>query len=165
MTLISIQHTVDKGYVNELYTQIYFRLKNCFYFLFTNKTFKNKISVFVVHTYVSPSCIYIHALVLTSLKMSRVVRKQTFWFPTWSDTNQAVQLQNIDRGLKFRVKKAEGLYFLCSKNKGADQLPGYSEADLRLCFRICKMLVFSRRGSNVSSTVFFLRSVCFICAF
>ena len=99
---------------------------------------------------------------VTKVKMSRVLRKQTFWFPTWSDTNQAVQLQKIDRGLKFRVKKAEGFYFLCSENKGADQLRGYCEADLRLCFRICKMLVFSRCGSNVSSIVFFLRSVCFI---
>ena len=39
------------------------------------------------------------------------------------------------------------MYYLCSENKGADQLRGYREADLRLCFRICKNLVFSRRGS------------------
>ena len=26
------------------------------------------------------------------------------------------------------------MYFLCSKNKGADQLRGHREADLRLCF-------------------------------
>ena len=37
---------------------------------------------------------------------------------------------------------------LCSENKDADQLHGYREADLRLYFRICKMLVFSQRGSN-----------------
>ena len=30
--------------------------------------------------------------------MTRVMRKPTFWFPTWSDTNQAVQLQKIARG-------------------------------------------------------------------
>ena len=41
----------------------------------------------------------------------------------------------------------EGLYYICSENKGADQLRGYREADLRLCFRICKNPVFSRRGS------------------
>ena len=29
------------------------------------------------------------------------MRKPTFWFPTWSDTNQAVQLQKMARGLKF----------------------------------------------------------------
>ena len=39
------------------------------------------------------------------------------------------------------------MYYLCSENKGPDQLRGYSEADLRLCFRICKKPVFSRRGS------------------
>ena len=35
--------------------------------------------------------------------MSRVMRKPTFWFSTWSDTNQAVQLQKIARGLKYRI--------------------------------------------------------------
>ena len=42
------------------------------------------------------------------------------------------------------------LYYLCSENKGADQLRGYRETDLHLCFRICKKPVFSRHGSNVS---------------
>ena len=65
-----------------------------------------------------------------------------FWFVTWSDTNQAVQLQKMARGLKFWIYNVEGSYYLCSENKGADQLRGYREADLRLCFRICKMLVF-----------------------
>ena len=41
-------------------------------------------------------------------------------------------------GLKFCIKKVEGLYYPCSENKGADQLRGHREADLRLCFRICK---------------------------
>ena len=71
------------------------------------------------------------------------MRKLTFWFPTWSDTNLAVQSQKMARGLKLRILKGEGLYYLCSENKGADQLRGYREADLRLRFRICKMLVFS----------------------
>ena len=53
------------------------------------------------------------------------MRKPTFWFPTRSDTNQAVQLQKMDRGLKFRIQKVEGLYYLCSENKGADQLRGF----------------------------------------
>ena len=75
--------------------------------------------------------------------MNHVMRKPTFWFPTWSNTNQAVQLQKMARGLKFRILKVEGLYYISSENKGADQLRGYREADLRLCFRKCKMLVFS----------------------
>ena len=68
------------------------------------------------------------------------MRKPTFWFPTWSDTNQAVQLQEMARGLKFQEE--EGLYYPCSENKGADQLRGHRESDLRLCFRICKTLAF-----------------------
>ena len=74
------------------------------------------------------------------------MRKPMFWFPTRSDTNQAVQLQKMARGLKIRIKKVEVLYYLCSENKGADQLRGPCEADLCLCFCICKMLVFSERG-------------------
>ena len=53
------------------------------------------------------------------------------------------------RGLKFRILEVEGLYYLCSENKGADQLLGYHEADLRLCFRICEKPVFLRRCSFV----------------
>ena len=37
------------------------------------------------------------------------------------------------------------MYYPYCDNKGADQLRGYREADLRLCFRICKKPVFSRR--------------------
>ena len=59
-----------------------------------------------------------------STLMSSAMRKPTFWFLTWSDTNQAVELQKMARGLKFRIKKVEGLYYLSSKNKGADQLHG-----------------------------------------
>ena len=39
------------------------------------------------------------------------------------------------------------MYYPCSENKDADQLRGNREADLRLCFRPCKLLVFSRTGS------------------
>ena len=63
--------------------------------------------------------------------------------PTRSDINRAVQPQKMARGLQFRIKKVEGLFYSCSENKGADQLRGYREADLRLCFRICKTLVLS----------------------
>ena len=62
------------------------------------------------------------------------MRKPTSLFPTWSDTNQAVQLQKMARCLKFRIKEVEGLNYTCSDNKGADQLRGYREADLRLRF-------------------------------
>ena len=76
-----------------------------------------------------------------------------------TDTNQAVQSHVMVSGLKLRILQVKGLHYLCSKNKGADQLWGYRTADLdqlwvyrtadlRICFRICKMPVFSRLGSN-----------------
>ena len=42
------------------------------------------------------------------------------------------------------------MYYPCSENKDADQLRGYREADLRLCFRICRLLVFPRGGSYIT---------------
>ena len=35
--------------------------------------------------------------------LSRIMRKPTFWFLDWSDTSQAVQLQEMASGLKFRI--------------------------------------------------------------
>ena len=51
----------------------------------------------------------------------------------------------IEDGKRFEISDlgSKGLYYPCSENKGADQLRGYREADLRLCFRICKNPVFS----------------------
>ena len=41
------------------------------------------------------------------------------------------------------------MYYPCSKNKGTtDQLCSYCTADLRLCFRISKLLVFLCSGSK-----------------
>ena len=45
--------------------------------------------------------------------LSRDVRKPAFWFPTLSDTNQAILLQKMARGLKVRIEKVEGLHYLC----------------------------------------------------
>ena len=67
--------------------------------------------------------------------------KTTIWVRTRSDTNQAVQAQKMDRGLKFWIKKVEEFCYSGSENKGADQ------RDLRLCFRICRLFVFSSKGS------------------
>ena len=75
-------------------------------------------------------------------------------FPTRFHTTRAVQSLNMARGLKFRIQEVEGLYYQCSENKGADQLRGYREADLRLCFSICKKPVFSRRGSYNKTGVY-----------
>ena len=40
-------------------------------------------------------------------------------FPIRSDTNRAVQSKKMARCLKFRIKEDNGLYYLCSENKGA----------------------------------------------
>ena len=68
--------------------------------------------------------------------------KPTMWFPNRSDTNQAIQAQKTAGDWKFWIKKVEELYYPSSENKGADQLRGYRETDLRLCFRLCRLLVF-----------------------
>ena len=49
-------------------------------------------------------------------------------------------------GYRLEISEVERrgiVLYLCSENKGADQLRGYREADLRLCFCICRTLVFS----------------------
>ena len=77
------------------------------------------------------------------MKWASLWENWSLGFPTRSDTNRAVQSQKMARGLKFRIKVGEGLYYPCNDNKDADQLRGYRKADLRLCFRICKNPVFS----------------------
>ena len=71
------------------------------------------------------------------------------WFLNRSDTNRPVQAQKRARSLKFRIQVEEELYYPSSENKGADQLRGYREADLHLCFRQGRLLVFPRGGSYV----------------
>ena len=45
------------------------------------------------------------------------MRKPTFWFPTWSDTIQAVQLQKMARGLKFSIRKKMDCTIRVAKTK------------------------------------------------
>ena len=74
--------------------------------------------------------------------LSLCMRKPTIWVPTKSDTNWTVQSQKMVRGWKFWILKVDELYYLCSKNKGADQLRSYC-----LCFRLCRLLSFPCGGS------------------
>ena len=76
------------------------------------------------------------------LCLSRIVRKPVFGVsdqvrhnPGCTATEDGLRLEILDLGSK--------LYYAYSENKDADQLRGYCEADLRLCFRICKKPVFS----------------------
>ena len=71
------------------------------------------------------------------------------WFPNRSDTNRPVQAQKIARSLKVE----EELYYPSSENKGADQIRGDREADLRLCFRLSRLLIFPRGGSFICTNL------------
>ena len=71
------------------------------------------------------------------------MRKRSIWVQTRSNTNRPVQSQEQARSLKFWIQEEERLYYPCKENKGADQLCSYCEANLRLCFRLCRLLVFS----------------------
>ena len=53
----------------------------------------------------------------------------------------------------FGLKKVEELFYPFSENKGADQLHSYCEADLRLCFCLCRLLVFPCVGSYKMASV------------
>ena len=54
-------------------------------------------------------------------------------------------------GQRLEISDLESMgIVLCSETKGADQLRGYREADLRLCFRTCK----SRFSHNEAHMIF-----------
>ena len=98
------------------------------------------------------NCWFSHAkahLVVTVKEKSCLVGKPSMWFPNRSDTSRPVQAQKRARSLKFRISVEEELYYPRSENKGADQLRSYCEAGLRLCFRLCRLLVFPCGGSNM----------------
>ena len=64
-----------------------------FVFAYAKKRFSHDVAHFMYKSY----------KYATSKYVSLVVRKPVFWFPTWSDTNQAVQLQRMARGFKFWI--------------------------------------------------------------
>ena len=76
----------------------------------TNAPFENKIVWLIM---MEKSALLIRGY------LSLNVRKPVFGV---TDTNRAVQRQKMVRDLKFRIKELEGLFYLCSENKGDDQL-------------------------------------------
>ena len=70
-----------------------------------------------------------------------------FW-PGLTQTRLYSHWRWLEAG-NFVFRKKRYCTIQVTKNKGADQLRGYREADLRLCFRICRLLVFSWRGSFI----------------
>ena len=72
--------------------------------------------------------------------MSFIVGNRSSGFPTRSNTKRAVQPQKMARGLKFRTKVAEGLYYPCGENKGADQLCGHPVFSQRDSYMILQIM-------------------------
>ena len=67
-------------------------------------------------------------------------------------------------GLWLEILDIEELYHPWIENKGADQLRSYCEADLRLCFRLCRLLVFPCGGSFIYLFIY-LFIYCKTCGF
>ena len=67
------------------------------------------------------------------------MRKPTMWFSNRSNTKRDVLTQKLETG-NFGFGKERNCTIHVAKTKA---LISTCEADLRLCFRICKMLVFS----------------------
>ena len=86
--------------------------------------------------------------------LSRLVGKPTMWFPNRSDTNQAVRSQKQDRSLKFQIYEEEEVYYLCSENKGADQLRGSFAVTAKL---IC-VFVFAYADCLAAAIIFLYSS-------
>ena len=81
------------------------------------------------------SCIF---LLKTGLYEPLREKNLPLGFPNSSNTNRAVQPQEMARGFKFQIREVDGLYYLCCANKGADQLQCHHAADPHLCFAYAK---------------------------
>ena len=66
-----------------------------------------------------------------------------------------MQPQKMARGLKFRIKEVDGLYYLCSENKDTDQLHGYCGFLItRFKYKASVTLYYSgdpKRGQNLEN--------------
>ena len=87
------------------------------------------------------------------------VENEQFGVPTRSNTSHSLQSQKQVRSVKFRVHVEEELYCPCSEHKGADQLCSYCTADLRLCFRICRLLVSDATAHLIVVTFMFVEKL------
>ena len=116
----------------------------------TTRTPSKSATVLYLHSTINFLSFFIH----THRYISHFMREPTMWFSNTSDTNQPVQSQKQARSLEFWILKEE-CYYPCSEN--------YREADLRLCFRICRLLAFSRGGSYVLSLLLCTFSASLVC--
>ena len=83
-------------------------------------------------------------------QMSLVVRKPAFGVSDLVRHKLNCSATENGKMLEILYLVSRGIYQLCNEEKGADQLRGYREADLRLCFRICKKPVFHNEAQRLS---------------
>ena len=72
--------------------------------------------------------------------LSRVMRKPIMWFPHRPDTNRDVEKKKKKKKNR-RRPKAKNSELKVESRGGAGQLRSNCEAYLRLCFRMCKILL------------------------
>ena len=68
------------------------------------------------------SSLYVHVLAVSATKLRRVMRKHFFRVSDQVRNKPSCIPQKMTGGLKFGSRKVEGIYCLCSGNKGTDQL-------------------------------------------
>ena len=73
--------------------------------------------------------------------MGREVKNKVFGISDQVDTNRPVLTRKKVRNFEVKWKR-NCTIVVASENKGADQLCSYCTADLHLCFRIRRLLVF-----------------------
>ena len=86
--------------------------------------------------------------------MSCIRRKTVFEISEQVLHKPAVQPQKMAIGMKFQIYEVEEFYYLCSGNKGADQLRNFHTADLRLCFGIYAKNRFSFDAAHIITLKF-----------
>ena len=72
-----------------------------------------------------------------------------------SDTKQPVVTEEGQK-LEILDLRRRGIVLLVEQKQRRDQLHSYCKADLRLCFCLCKLLVFPCGGSNFNVSRFCL---------
>ena len=83
------------------------------------------------------------------LGLFSIIFKHVYWY-IQQLSGELFQDYACNFGLINIINFIEELYYPCRENKGADQLCSYCEADLRLCFRLSRLMFFPRVGSNVN---------------
>ena len=87
------------------------------------------------------------------------MRKPTIWVSDQVRHKPGCTVTEKGKMLEILDLKRRGIVLLCSENEGADQLRSYCEADLRLCLRLFRLLVFPCSGSFIIREVCMLRKV------